>query len=85
MVHAGRWPGVPLVSSHVSPVPMCQRVTPGRDHPICALQRPVMAGGRVGEGEVLSLACSRSKLFCFIQMGGWTDRQNRWAGKEQQK
>lgn len=73
-VHVGRQPGIPLFSSHASPVPTCQWVTPGRDRPICALQRPVMARGRVGGGEVLSLACSRSKLFCFIQMGGWTDR-----------
>lgn len=34
-------------------------------------------------GEVLSLECSRSKFFCFIQMGGWTDRRDCWAGNEQ--
>lgn len=39
----------------------------------------------MGSGEVLSLACSRSKLFCFIQMGGWTNRRDCWAGNEQLK
>lgn len=82
-VHAGRWPWHParLISRVSSP-----HVSVGhtrRDGPICALQRPVMAGAGWAEGRSCPSAF-KVKVFCFIQMGRWTDRQARWEGRQEQ-
>lgn len=45
----------------------------GRSRPCLTASRDSGGEGGMGSGEVLSLVCSRSKFFCFIQMGGWTD------------